>query len=161
MTRKREALVRSLQRKMLRAIVGVRRTVWRPLPGSGQEATEAVMEDGVCWIRRATHEAERLRRQHHIPDWVEEISRRKFRWAGHVARREDGRWTRVFLEWSISGCRSQGRPLTRWSDSITKYFGGYCGMPIGRVSWIAKARDRDFWLQIEDDYVKFCARGRR
>ena len=143
MTRDREAQVRSLQRKMLRQIVGVRRVV----------SEERVLEDWLPWFRHATHVAEEARVNHNVPDWVDEVSRRKFRWAGHVARRTDERWTRVFLlQWYVAGCRCQGRPQARWCDSINRFFGG------GSDSWIQKAQDRLFWKQKEDDYVYFCAR---
>ena len=36
-------------------------------------------------MRRSTREAEAVQQQHNVKDWVEEIARRKFRWAGHVA----------------------------------------------------------------------------
>ena len=86
-------MIRSMQRKMLRQIVGVRRIV----------SDEKGLEDWLPWFKRATHAAEHERVHHNVPDWVEEVSRRKFRWAGHVARRTDARWTRVFLEWSVAG----------------------------------------------------------
>ena len=148
-TLKREALIQSLQRKMSRAVVGLRRQVVE-LDG------ETVLENWVPWIRRATREAETQRCKHHIPGWVEEVARRKFRWAGHVARRHDGRWTKAILELSISGCRQKGRPVTRWTDSINKYFGSVAGTAVGSESWILTAQNRDHWKQIEDDYIKLC-----
>ena len=149
MTRKRQATIRSLQRKMLRAVVGVRR---QRLKQDG----ETVLEDWVPWIQRAAGEAEKQRCQHHIPSWVEEISRRKFRWAGHVARRHDGRWTKVMLEWSLAGWRQRGRPVSRWFDSINKYFGSLAGTSVGSSTWISVARNRENWKQIEDHYIPFC-----
>ena len=115
-----------------------------------------MLEDWLTWFRRATHTAETARKEHNIPDWVDEVAVRKFRWAGHVARRDDGRWTKVVMEWSLVGWRAQGRPVSRWVDSINKYFSGVVGTPVGAASWIAVAQDRDKWKLLEDDYVNFC-----
>ena len=116
------------------------------------------VEDWVARIRRASREAERSRKEHCIPDWVEEVTRRQFRWAGHVARRDVGRWTKVCLEWALAGWRSKGRPRTRWSDSIDKYSSGAFGTPVGSRSWIQVAQDRETWKTLEDDYVLFHMR---
>ena len=146
LTRDREARIRTLQRKMLRAVVGVRRRV----------TDDGVLEDWVHWIRRSTHAAEKARVEFKIPDWREEVYRKKFRWAGHVARREDGRWARAVLDWSVSGWRAQGRPMTRWVDCINKFFlGSHC---IGATSWQERARDRTDWRRLEVDFVKFSLR---
>ncbi|CAH2263446.1 jg13907 [Pararge aegeria aegeria] len=45
----------------------------------------------------------------------------KWNWAGHIYRREDGRWSRVILDWQPrTGRRSIGRPPARWRDDIVK-----------------------------------------
>ena len=155
MTRKRETMIRTLQRKMLRQVVGVQRR--KAITTDGNTA----LEDWLPWIKRSTQEAERQRRLHHIPEWVEEVARRKFQWAGHVARRMDGRWTRVFLEWSLTGHRSQGRPCTRWSDSLDKYFNGMVDTPVGSSRWVILAQNREHWRQLEDGYVAFSVRRKR
>ena len=125
LTRKRESVIRSLQRKMLRSIVGSRRKTTN-LEG------ETVLEEWLPWFRRATKEAEKARRDHHIADWVDEVARRKFQWAGHVARRTDGRWSQFLLQWAVFGSRQQGRPRTRWTDSLVLWFrfmDAYCARP--------------------------------
>ena len=107
MTRDREKTVQTLQRKMLRLVVGVRRRL------EANQDGELILEDWVPWIKCATREAEKMGKMHGIPDGIEEISRRKFRWAGHVARRDDGRWTRVFLDLSLCGYKLHGRPASK------------------------------------------------
>ena len=92
------------------------------------------MEDWLPWFRRATREAEKARRDHHIVDWIDEVARRNFQWAGHVVRRTDGRWSKLLLQWSVSGCRQQGRPVTRWGDSLYKYFSSIAGHDVGSES---------------------------
>ena len=83
----REAQIRMLQRVMLRIIIGTRRLIHEEGP-----------ESWVKWIIRSTRVAEQVMSDLHVPDWVEQVHRRKFRWAGCTARTTDGRWTReVFV----------------------------------------------------------------
>ena len=112
---------------MLRAIVGTRR-----------QLRDDDLEAWVDWVIRASREAECAMQKFGVPDWCEEIHRRRYRWAGHVARRQDGRWTREVLTWSVVGSRSQKRPLTRWSDTFRKFF---CSLfDLDRTS------DNSFWM---------------
>ena len=63
--------------------------------------------------------SEELRRRSRIPDIVNYIERAKHRWAGHVMRRCDSRWTKRATEWTVrTSTRGPGRPITRWSDSL-------------------------------------------
>ena len=139
---------------MLRIVLGCRRKVV-------EQDGQSCLEDWLPWFKHATGEAEATRKEHHLPDWVEQLARRKFRWAGHVSRRNDGRWSKFLLHWSFSGCRRQGRPVIRWSDSINHFFEGLVGHAVRAVTWIAQAQDRDHWRQLEDEYVDFCRRGHR
>ena len=92
-------------------------------------------------------------RKARVPDWVEEQRRRYFRFAGHTARREDGRWNTKLLDWTPFGARLPWRPTRRWGDSITKFFievekkGG---------DWITEAFDRSKWGKLEEVFVKFA-----
>ena len=47
------------------------------------------------------------------------IKSRKLRWAGHVARMEEGRSAFKILTRTPKGKRSLGRPVSRWEDNIT------------------------------------------
>ena len=54
-----------------------------------------------------------------IEDWVTKSRMMKWSWAGHVARRTDGRWSTAVLEWKpIGGKRNVGRPIKRWGDDL-------------------------------------------
>ncbi|PZC77920.1 hypothetical protein B5X24_HaOG202801 [Helicoverpa armigera] len=62
----------------------------------------------------------------------------KWQWAGHIARRADGRWGRKVLEWRPrTSKRSVGRPPTRWTDDLIKVAGR---------RWMQVASNRDWWV---------------
>ena len=52
------------------------------------------------------------------PNIVRVIKFRRFRWAGHVARMEEGRSAFKILTGKPTGKRSLGRPSRRWEDNI-------------------------------------------
>ena len=97
-----------------------------------------------------------------MPDWIEEQQRRKWRWAGHVCRRDDGRWTKQVLEWTPSGGhRCRGHPFSRWSDDIDGFISTLDAGSSGEEGvsvevWSATAQDRAVWAQLEDDSVNHC-----
>ncbi|CAH2083788.1 unnamed protein product [Euphydryas editha] len=69
----------------------------------------------------------------------------KWKWAGHVARLEDDRWTSRITKWKGPyGKRLQGRPHTRWEDEIIK-IAGPC--------WPQVAQDRDVWNSLEEAFT--------
>ena len=83
-----------------------------------------------------------------VVDWVEEQRRRKWRWAGHVARREDGRWSRRLLDWEpLGGRRSWGRPVIRWEDTLCQF------AKTKGETWTTAAKDKNKWGSWEDDFV--------
>lgn len=50
-------------------------------------------------------------RKRTVDDVLERITRANWRWAGHIARSNDGRWTRRILEWQPrADKRGPGRP---------------------------------------------------
>ena len=114
-----------------------------------EEAEEEEEEESwVDWITRATHLAADAARKAGVVDWVEEQRRRKWRWAGHVARREDGRWSRSILDWEpVGGRRSWGRPVLRWEDPLSKF------AKSKDVNWHRAAQDRGQWGIWEDEFV--------
>lgn len=62
-----------------------------------------------------------------IADASERITFLKWRWAGHIARVLDDRWTKKILEWRPrdSAYRSRERPPTRWTDDIKRVAGNW------------------------------------
>jgi hypothetical protein len=73
---------------------------------------------------------------------VRVIKSRRMRWAGHVARRGEGRGVYRVLVGRPEGERSLGRPRRRWEDNIKPDFKE---IGIDRANWIRLAQDRVQW----------------
>ena len=73
------------------------------------------------------------------------IKQMKWRWAGHIMRLTDERWTKKITEWwSINKTRSRRRPARRWSDDLKLAAG---------IEWSRIARDRDAWSHLGEAYA--------
>jgi transcription termination factor 2 len=73
---------------------------------------------------------------------VRVIKSRRMRWAGHVARMEEGRGVyRVFIG-RPEGERPLGRPRRRWEDNIKL---DLREMGVDGANWIQLAQDRVQW----------------
>ena len=81
-----------------------------------------------------------------VQDILKTIKPRKWTWAGHVARRTDGRWTTSVTEWtSRTGKRSQGRLYNRWRDEIDMYW--------RTPAWTEHTRDRKYWKKNAEAFI--------
>ena len=105
-----------------------------------------------------------LRQLSGLRDPMEVIERRRLRWAGHVARRTDDRWTIRITEWIPRGQkRPVGRPATRWSTRVAETVRERMArvqLPPVQTSrrlrtrnnaakhWATIARDREMWKQV-------------
>ena len=115
-----------------------------------EQDVEKQKETWVEWMVRTAGLVDGALQRAKVPDWVEEQKRRKWRWAGHVARREDGRWSRRLMDWvPTKGGRRIGRPAVRREDDLNKF-----GRAIG-ADWRMLAQDRGSWDAEEDRYVVF------
>ena len=167
MTATRERKLRTAQRRMLRWMLG---SFWqRPRSSNAssdssvsepdwenQKADEATQkpdeETWVDWIRRCTHNVETHMESLRIDDWVSGQRRRKWRLAGHTARRDDGRWSTAVLGLKPEmGSRSRGHPTKRWADDLDCFFGERFGLLRGL--WRDAAQDREHWASLEDEFV--------
>ena len=87
-----------------------------------------------------------IRKRTKVTDIAQRISKLKWQWAGHIARRTDDRWGRKVLEWRPrTGKRSVGRPSTRWTDDLIKTAGS---------RWMRAASNRSYWRSLGEAYVQ-------
>ena len=86
-----------------------------------------------------------LRNRSLLKDPIDYIHAAKHRWAGHVARRDDGRWTRATTDWYPRDVRRpRGRPPKRWADSVK-----VLAQTVEPGShWSTVARDRRKWRML-------------
>ena len=119
-----------------------------------QEATRKLEEETwVEWVKRTTHIAETHLQRASIDDWVVAQRRKKWRLAGHTARRTDHRWSRTLLEWTPPNSnRGRGHPPKKWSTDLDAYFYNLDGIPRGL--WISVAQDRNRWHSLEESFVQ-------
>ena len=108
--------------------------------------TQRAMERSMLGITRRDRKSNKwIREQTKVMDVVEKIRTLKWRWAGHVARMQDNRWTNVITSWyPRDGTRKRGRQETRWRDDIVKA----AGATLERT-----ALDRQQWKTLEEAFV--------
>lgn len=117
---------------------------WNTTKGEEEKlaVTQRAMERAMCRISimdKVPNAA--IRGMTGVRDVVEAIYESKRRWAGHIARLSDNRWTARVTDWYPRGVkRPLGRPPTRWSDPLTKIFG---------QKWRTVARDRTQWRKCD------------
>ncbi|KAK6748738.1 hypothetical protein RB195_001390 [Necator americanus] len=91
-----------------------------------------------------------LRHRPKIRDAAAYAKESKIRWAGHVMRFNDNRWTKAVSDWIPRDIkRTAVKPPTRWSDLFTKSFKkkyDTLRVPCEKnCHWATLARDRDKW----------------
>ncbi len=86
-----------------------------------------------------------IRQQTGVTDINDHIKMSKHRWAGHVARLQDNRWTTRATSWVPRGwSRPRGRPKLRWRDDLDRHLG-----PI----WTTVAQDRCQWKLSREGFL--------
>ena len=74
------------------------------------------------------------------------VRRQKWKWAGHIARLRDDRWTYRATFWYLSHLkRKKGRQHTRWSDDINKF--------LATKNFQKIATDRVEWERLQDTFA--------
>ena len=76
------------------------------------------------------------------PNIVRVIKYRRLRWAGHVARMEEGRSAFNILTGIPTETRPSGRPRCRWEDNIRMDL-EEIGINAGNL--VDSAQDRNYW----------------
>uniref|UniRef100_A0A0K0CSS1 Endonuclease-reverse transcriptase n=1 Tax=Angiostrongylus cantonensis TaxID=6313 RepID=A0A0K0CSS1_ANGCA len=91
-----------------------------------------------------------LRQRSEIKDAVLYAKQSKIKWAGHVMRMNDNRWTRAvsdWIPWDVK--RTAGRPPTRWSEffskSLEERYDARRVPKARRTHWATLVRDREKW----------------
>ena len=86
-----------------------------------------------------------IRAKTNIKDVVKFAAKQKWKWAGHVARLNDNRWTKRITDWQPRyGKRSRGRQVKRWRDDIVQMKG---------ITWGRDAGQRDDWRRDAEGYI--------
>ena len=102
------------------------------------------------WIKRSTSITEDIARAQGIRDWVDEQRLRKWKLAGHIARRKDGPWSTQLITWiPVHGRRNVGRPLKKWNDELKEFIQNI----FQDDYWWDVAQDRATWLLLQEDFV--------
>ena len=86
------------------------------------------------------------------PSIVRVIKSTRLRWAGHVARMEEGRGVHKVLVGKLEGKKPLGRPRRRWKDNIKmdlEEVGRGCG------DWVKLAQDRKRWQALVSTVMNF------
>ena len=129
---KEEPRLRVFENRVLRRIFGPKR-------------------DGVTGEWRKLHNEE-LNDLYASSNIVRVIKSRRMRWAGYVARMEEGRGVHKVLVGKPEGMRPLGRPRHRWEDNIKmalQEVGRGCG------DWMELAKDRDRWRALVSTVMNF------
>jgi hypothetical protein len=77
-----------------------------------------------------------------LPSKIRIIKLKRIRWARHIARMREKRYTYRLLVGKPEGKRPLGRPKRRWVDNIRMDLGE---VGWGDVDWIGLAQDRNRW----------------
>ena len=85
------------------------------------------------------------------PNIVRVIKSRILRWAGHVARMEEGSSFKI-LRGKPTGKTALGRPRCRWEDNIRMDLGE---IDIYAGNWVDSPQDRDFWRALVNAALNF------
>ena len=172
LTAERERKIRSAQRRMLRAMVGQGRQLvpknhtdedseseeWELHSSEDEEEAEDSAKEEMeiepwhQWVQRVTKLALKEMQKAGVSDWVCAVRRQIWRLAGHIARREDDRWSTAMLDWQpVDGRRPHRRPTKRWEEDIIKVFQAEAAGD--RQAWRLVAPCRSTWHKYEDKFA--------
>lgn len=109
---------------------------------SRMETTQRRMERRMLnktWKDKIRNED--LKKRSQVVDVAEQTIKLKFKWAGHLMRRRDDRWTKRITEWRPrDGKRSRGRQKTRWRDALP-------------TNYQRLAQDRGLWRSFWEEAI--------
>ena len=76
-------------------------------------------------------------------NWVDEVGKRKLRFAGHVPRGSGGSLMQIMIEGYIDGTKSRGRPRKKWGDDVKEMSGS---RTMGEVK--RKTENKECWGEL-------------
>ena len=126
---------------------------------SGREQEEE-LEPWHEWVKRVTRLALHEMKRAQVDDWVDAAMERQFQLAGHISRRDDGRWSTTALNWTPEGRRARRHPLKRWEDDINKVL-RELGLTVEDGEWRIFAEDRGTWKEWEIQSREFWILARQ
>lgn len=111
------------------------------------KCTQTAMERSMLKIRkRHKVKNEIIRKKTKITDALEHALTLKWKWAGHISRYTDKRWTIETTRWKgPGGKRNVGRPKRRWADDVIQVAGD---------NWLDIGKDRDVWKKLEEAFTQ-------
>ncbi|CAF4752909.1 unnamed protein product [Pieris macdunnoughi] len=111
------------------------------------KSNQTAMERSMLKIRKIHKiRSEEIRQKTKLTDALRHALLLKWRWAGHISRYRDRRWTIETTRWKgPMGKRNVGRQLRRWADDITHVAGN---------DWIQIGRDRESWKRMEEAFTQ-------
>ena len=164
LTQNQEKYLRTTQRKMMRMMLGMGRRMREdasddesPLDSGSESPSgeDELLESWVQWIVRTTGVAEEALKKAKVDDWITAYRVRKWRLAGHTARRDDNRWSNLLLSWLPVGTRKQAHPVTRWRDDIEVFWARQrqeMNLEVGE--WVLYAQCRTSWEELAYEFAR-------
>jgi len=55
-----------------------------------------------------------------LDDIISVLQQNRFRWYGHVLRKEDNDWMKKCMEYEVEDARPRGRPKKTWTEVVQK-----------------------------------------
>lgn len=107
------------------------------------QTTQRKMERSIVGLKlKDKVKCTNIRQKTKITDALTFSLQRKWKWAGHLARYNDNRWTKRSVVWTgPRGKRAKGRPYARWVDEI---------ITVAGKDWLNIAKDKKKWSTLEE-----------
>ena len=86
-----------------------------------------------------------IRKKTNFKDFLKHIGKQKWRWAGHVGRMHDNRWTKRCTEWQPREVEETGEGQREDGEDDIEVTAG--------KTWMRKTKDREEWRCLSEGYV--------